>query len=539
MLRIKDCPQENISTANNNLASERWTDINVLVEREEFEAAYKALAEFIKTIGSSVESEAMAGLVAIKMDRAEQAISHFENVLRLNPNDYDAAYNLAILASASGNKQDALSHLRVLANLYPDDAGLRNDIAVLWLDLKRTTRAEANFRRALRIDPNNSISRNNAMEYFCETHQNDRAMIFLNLHQSDSRLSGLSKVEINRWKEVVDSSKTDVPSDSSSNIFSTNPKVGRLAVFANQRTFITPITDQLSETAEIRYFEGSTIDDMKEMLAWADIAWFEWCDDLLIAATTLEKNCKIICRLHSYEAFTDMPKRVDWSKVDGLIFVNESVRELVEAQVKNLTHNIVIHNGVDLNRFEPNPDKSYGKKIASVGYINYKKNPSLLLYCFKKIHDYDPEYSFHVAGTHQDPRITLYFSHFLKKNPLPISFDNWVDDIPRWMKDKDYVISTSLFESFHYSIAEGMASGLMPLIHDWYGSTELYSDQFIFSEPDSCLDLLKRLEQSNKSELAVKNRELITKRYDLREKNQEIMKFLYEIANMEVKIGAM
>ena len=37
-----------------------------------------------------------------------------------------------------------------------------------------------------------------------------------------------------------------------------------------------------------------------------------------------------------------------------------------------------------------------------------------------------------------------------------------------------YIISSSDFESFHYSIAEGVSSGSIPLIWKWEGSEDLY-----------------------------------------------------------------
>ncbi|MFH2050406.1 MAG: glycosyltransferase [bacterium] len=167
--------------------------------------------------------------------------------------------------------------------------------------------------------------------------------------------------------------------------------------------------------------------------------------------------------------------------------------------------------------------------MASVGFINYKKNPTLLLYCFKKIYQYDPEYSLHIAGEFQEPRIQLYFEDFLKKNPLPIHFDNWVEDMPSWYADKDFIISTSLFESFHYSIAEGMSSGLMPLIHHWCGSDKLYPSEYLFNDPDDCLKLLKRMESENLHQRAIKNRQFICNRYMAGDKQAEISNLLAQL----------
>jgi hypothetical protein len=97
---------------------------------------------------------------------------------------------------------------------------------------------------------------------------------------------------------------------------------------------------------------------------------------------------------------------------------------------------------------------------------------------------------------------------------LPISFDGWVKEIPQYLQDKDFVISTSLFESFHYSIAEGMASGVLPLIHDWFGADKLYPSKFIFSTPTDSVRLLREIERGNRSELQRECRQHIADHYD-------------------------
>ena len=123
----------------------------------------------------------------------------------------------------------------------------------------------------------------------------------------------------------------------------------------------------------------------------------------------------------------------------------------------------------------------------------------------------------------------MYFDQFLKRHPLPITFDGWVDDMPSWYRDKDYIISTSLFESFHYSIAEGMATGLMPLIHDWYGADKLYPNEYLFSDPDDFLTLVKRLQSSDRFQLAQENRHFIVGKYNSMNKHRVIGQLLHTL----------
>ena len=83
-------------------------------------------------------------------------------------------------------------------------------------------------------------------------------------------------------------------------------------------------------------------------IEWADIIWFEWADVLAVSLTNHPKgilnNKHVICRLHSGESFTSLPKQINWGLVDNVIFVAEHIRdinELLTPVIKNTT--IVYH----------------------------------------------------------------------------------------------------------------------------------------------------------------------------------------------------
>lgn len=493
--------------------------------------AYSVLTAGTAEKTTSARMEIMAGLLAVKLGNRDHARKHFAAALFEDAGNFDARYNLALLDMLDGHYDKAGDGLIDLLREAEHRAPLYNDLAVMAGEQQRPRSALAAFLQALRHDPNYSHARNNAMQFCLERGLATEGRRLLRYNAARSGLNARSQAEIDRWTEVltevVPREVAATVSVHSSRDTDAAPMTGkRLAVFANQRTFIEPLMAELGETNDVKLFDGATAAEMKNLLNWADLAWFEWCDNLMITASQLPKLCPVICRLHSYEVFTDMPGRVDWSKVDHLLFVNDSVRDLFRRQIATPVATSVIHNGVDLDRFTIPAGKQRSKKIAFVGYINYKKNPELLLYAFKKIHQHDPEYTLHIAGLHQDARIAVYFDHFLKQNPLPVQFDGWVDDMPAWYADKGYVISTSLFESFHYSIAEGMASGVLPLIHHWYGADFLYPGDLLFSDPDDCLELLRKHEQADWSAAAQANRTFIESRYDQRTRVAEIMQLL-------------
>lgn len=519
-----------VPLSTDNSTSGLIPQINEALENQQWETALSLLDQSLTADPQSVTQAMTAGMVALKLEDFTRAAGYFQKVVAVRPDHSEANYNLAVLELTKGHPDKALGIFRRLHQADPTNAELLNDLAVVWNDLKRPIRALATFGRAMKLDPENSQARNNAMQLCLERQFFPQALRLLNRQDETDELSNRSSAEIHRWKEIIEEASRDWTNDVQAEkepqpllqlVDNSRPKP-RLAFFASHQMFIEPLIKPLSERYEIKLFNGDNLEQMNELMAWADLAWFEWCDNLLIQATRLPKTCRIICRLHSYEAFTDMPSQVDWSRVDRLVFVNQSVLNLFKQQVKEPVPVCIIYNGVDPDRFTLPKDKRTTKRIASVGYINYKKNPQLLLYAFEKIHQYDPEYSLHIAGSHQDSRIELYFQQYLQGKNLPIYFDGWVEDMPAWYEDKSYVISTSLFESFHYSIAEGMASGLIPLIHRWYGAEFLYPDDYLYDGPDDCLRLLCQLEEADHGRLRQNNRAYILKRYDQQDKVDEI-----------------
>lgn len=497
----------------NNPADDRLTSqINHYLDNADYARARPLISEVIEGGHAEPRDYLLAGIVSLQVDEPMEARRFFEKALTLMPDNADALHNLAVLSLNSGDADSAARYLSCLRRIDPTSAAVRNDLAVVELQRERPHRALVGFRRALRLDPKFSAARNSAMEICLDHGWLSTAKTLLS-ESAETTSTAVAQAEINRWRQIVSS----IELQGASAPVAPTLKGKKIAVFAAHDAFVKSIVSDLSRDNTVRNFTGETIERIGEMLQWADLAWFEWCDNLLIAATGLPKHCPIICRLHSYEAFTEMPGQVDWTKVDHLIYVNKSVRELVGKRIPPNVRTSIIYNGVDLHRFALPPNKPITKKIGSVGYINYKKNPSLLLYAFKKIHEYDPEYTLHIAGQHQDPRIELYITNFLKRHPLPVFFDGWVGDMPGWYRDKQFVISTSLFESFHYSIAEGMASGCLPLIHDWYGADYLYPEQYLFGDPDSCLELVKTLESSDVAARREENRRFIAGRYSLEE----------------------
>lgn len=265
-------------------------------------------------------------------------------------------------------------------------------------------------------------------------------------------------------------------------------------------------------------------------MEWADICWFEWCDELLAYGSNLElaQNRKIICRLHSYEAFTNYPSRVNWNCVDRLIFVSKDIQEYVIGKFKvNKEITIVIPNGVDTEKYTFK-ERAAGFNIAYVGYINYKKGPMLLMHAFKAVYDRDNRFKLYIAGQYQEERYRLYFKQMVQEFGLENNFifEGWQGDINQWLENKNYILCTSVLESQNMSVMQAMAKGIKPVIHNFVGAKNIYDSKYVWNTIDEAV--FKLTEDSyNSSEY----RNFVADNYSLEKEMKAIETLFDELVN--------
>jgi len=270
--------------------------------------------------------------------------------------------------------------------------------------------------------------------------------------------------------------------------------------------FLKDIVETFSLGYDVKLVVTTDGNQIAEAIKWADIVWLEWANDLAIFATNNVpeiQNKKVVCRLHRYEAFTQFPEKINWKNVDFLIFVSNSMRLTFHELHSNLDlfecKEEVIYNGVDLDRFKFTIHKP-GYNLAILAHINYRKNPEFWIQIISKLKDADNKYQLHVGGDFQDPLYLVYFNYIKKEMKIEDNFilHGWIDNVEEFLEDKDYILSTSIHESFGYNIAEAMARGIKPIIHNFDGAKTLWPNELIYNTIDEAVE--KTIEQTYDSE---------------------------------------
>ncbi|MDK2907087.1 MAG: hypothetical protein PWQ66_1048, partial [Petrotoga sp.] len=260
--------------------------------------------------------------------------------------------------------------------------------------------------------------------------------------------------------------------------------------------FLKDIVETFSLGYEVKLVVSTDANEITQAIKWADIVWLEWANDLAIFATNKVPeiaNKKVICRLHSYEVFTDMPEKINWGNIDQLIFVANSMKIIFHKLHPNLDlqscKEEIVYNGVDLDKFKFSIHKP-GYNLAVLAHINYKKNPAEWIQIISKLKEIDKQYKLHIGGDFQDPRYKVYFEHIKKEMKMEDNFilHGWINEVEKFLEDKNYIISTSIHEGHPYNILESMARGIKPVILNYSGSKEQWPNELIYNTIDEAVE---------------------------------------------------
>lgn len=260
-----------------------------------------------------------------------------------------------------------------------------------------------------------------------------------------------------------------------------------------QMDFISPVIRHWERQGKVVRVT-SDIEEVEKLLNWADLTFCEWAGDLAVAATKLPKQCRIVVRVHGYETHSGHIQEVDWAKVDDVLFVADYLRDLAVEQapiIAEACNTYVVPGGVESEKYSIGEEKNK-KRIAMAAYGNQKKNFPLALQILAKC---PADYELHIATEWQDHRLHMYVNHLIEELGLSgrVFFHPWQTDLNEFYKDKDYYLSSSEEESFHYALAEAMAAGLKPVIHCWKSARDFYEDRWIWRTVDEAVEMLSEV----------------------------------------------
>jgi len=224
-------------------------------------------------------------------------------------------------------------------------------------------------------------------------------------------------------------------------------------------------------------------------MEWADVLWFDCVDGNLVAATKkapeLTEGKFVIARAIDIDVWACHFNAVNWSRVNHIIFIAKHIKDYM-LEEKNMRHKVhcpvhLIPCGVDTNRFTMRRNPVRNNNVAVVMRLWHGKGIALLLQLIADM----PDYHFHICGKWGMSGIEKgWFKHYI--DDYLSRHDNWthvaqVDDMNEWLEDKAYALIPSMKEAFSYAAAEAMAKGIKPAIHNFYGASTLWPEEYRWS----------------------------------------------------------
>ena len=381
----------------------------------------------------------------------------------------------------------------------------------------RTEEAEKLFAKLLKKDPESSQAYNNLAVIECQNGNLENAIehltraIAIDPFNKDAIInySALLK-QVNRLPEslpVLEKVARQYPEDEELQTVlreallskASSTKIAVLCL-PGLESFLRDIVHFLETKFRVQTCYSNNQQQIASAVEWADIVWLDWANEIAIFVTNqlpLSPEKRVICRIRSYEVLSGFLPRVNWSKVSSVLYVSDHIRKIaheVYPPLANGPPSAVIRNGLNLQRFTFK-ERTHGFNIAVVGFINHKKNPSMWVEVLSRLVKDDPRYRLKVAGELQDLRYVYYFRNILDKLRLQdhVQFFGHVNEINKWFDREqiNYLLSTSVFESFGYNIAEAMAMGIKPLIHNFPGAEDLWPHECLFSNIDELLQIVR------------------------------------------------
>jgi hypothetical protein len=262
----------------------------------------------------------------------------------------------------------------------------------------------------------------------------------------------------------------------------------------------------LSIPKQIRFaFESSLSPSLaKEPTISSQVEFIEWGQRTAVLRSRMAKPLKKrIVRIHSYEPFTVFPQLICADGIDLLIFVSEFMKKLTFHVAPHLQAigSVVIPNAMDLSSFNTNKYESASKTIAMLGYASTAKDPLWALEVVEELNKIQPGWKLILAGADfsqtKKPSEIAYGIEFMKRLA---SLSDQIELIPFQIDVKEFlqgvgvILSSSVRESFHIAVAEGAASGCLPVVRNWPffqefdGARSIYPKDWVVESPRSAAE---------------------------------------------------
>lgn len=276
-----------------------------------------------------------------------------------------------------------------------------------------------------------------------------------------------------------------------------------------------------------------------ELLNQADIIFCEWGLGNIVWYSKHKKHGqKLITRIHAQELKTRHLDQCNHDNIDNYIIVSPYYFELIIAEFAlERAKCKMIFNMVDTELLDKPKLADAEFHLGMIGDVPKSKRLDRALDIFEKLYKEDKRYKLFIKGKRPEEYPWMHSKakaeemSYYQQQYQRIKDNDWDDHvsfeghgpIDEWLQKIGWILSVSDNESFHLSVAEGMASGAIPVIFNWAGADTIYPQHFIFK---SISDIFTSVNES-----LISSSELVNNYTNKKFNKKDNLKLLNEIIN--------
>lgn len=293
------------------------------------------------------------------------------------------------------------------------------------------------------------------------------------------------------------------------------------------------VRERGTEVHEDKWLKHAVHDEeaSERALAWADTIFCEWClGNAIFYSQRKRPGQRLIVRFHRMEKDTPHPESVELANVDAMVFVAKHIMEEACARFgwepDERFH--VIPNSCDVEGlFRPKlPGAQF--TLGQVGYVPmWHKRPDHALDIFERVRARDERFRLILKGrppwrygwmkSRIDERQAygrLYAR--IERSPLlkeAVIFEGFHPDLGAFLQKIGYILSLSESEGHAVALAEGMASGAVPVVSERPGAYDQYLPEWVHRSTDAAARAILRVRDEGRVREGRRAREYACQRW--------------------------